>query len=127
MTRTDIDIGLLWHSANSGNLGVGALTIANMAIVRGVAEGMGLDPRFTIIGMGDKGENYVPASAARQFVVDTRSILDPRGCWSVLRAQDCVLDIGGGDSFTDIYASKRYAFIWATKAMAIAAGRPLLF
>jgi colanic acid/amylovoran biosynthesis protein len=127
MTPTEIKIGLLWHSANSGNLGVGALTIANMAVVRGVAHAMGLEPRFTIIGMGEKkGDSYVPAADASQFVVNTRSVLDPRECFAVMRAQDCVLDIGGGDSFTDIYASRRYAFIWATKALAIAAGRPLL-
>lgn len=126
MSTKDIKIGLLWHSASSGNLGVGALTIANMAIVRGVAEELGLAPRFTIIGMRDGMDAYVRPSEADQFVVDTRSVLDPRACWATLRAQDCVLDIGGGDSFTDIYASRRYAFIWATKALAIAAGRPLL-
>lgn len=126
MTKTDIKIGLLWHSPNSGNLGVGALTLANMAIVRREAEAMGLNPQFTIIGMRDGMASYVPPSEAKSFVIDTRSTLDPRGCWATMRAQDCVLDIGGGDSFTDIYASRRYAFIWATKALAILAGRPLL-
>src|SRR3546814_6619812 len=29
-----LKIGLLWHSGKSGNLGVGALTMANMAIAR---------------------------------------------------------------------------------------------
>jgi polysaccharide pyruvyl transferase WcaK-like protein len=123
----DIAIGLLWHSANSGNLGVGALTIANMAIVREVAEGLGLRPRFTIIGMRDNGEPYVAPDEAARFDVDTRSTLDPRGCYAVMKRQDCILDIGGGDSFTDIYATRRYLFIWATKALAIATGRPLLF
>jgi polysaccharide pyruvyl transferase WcaK-like protein len=126
VTRTDLNIGLLWHSASSGNLGVGALTLANMAIVREVARQVGVTPHFTIIGMRDGVETYVPESEAPQFVVDTRSLVSPGGCWKTMRAQDCVLDIGGGDSFTDIYANKRYAFIWGTKAIAIAAGRPLM-
>ena len=126
MTPSEIKIGLLWHSPNSGNLGVGALTLANMAIVRGVAESMGLSPRFTLIAMHEGMKPYVSAAEADLTVVTTRTMVDPRGCWATLRRQDCTLDIGGGDSFTDIYSSKRYAFIWATKALAIAARRPLM-
>jgi hypothetical protein len=37
-----------------------------------------------------------------------------------------VLDIGAGDSFTDIYGPKRFAYLWLTKAMAIARRRPLV-
>ena len=36
-----ITIGLLWHSLNSGNLGVGALTLANASIARRVATELG--------------------------------------------------------------------------------------
>lgn len=126
MTGTDIKIGLLWHSPNSGNLGVGALTLANMAIVRGVAAELGLNPRFTIIGMQDGTAPYVSPADAELCGVTSRSMIDPRGCWATIRAQDCILDIGGGDSFTDIYSNKRYLFIWATKAMAIVARRPLM-
>ncbi|WP_293908125.1 polysaccharide pyruvyl transferase family protein [Phenylobacterium sp.] len=127
MTRSNIAIGLLWHSANSGNLGVGALTIANMSIVREVVESLGLKPRFTIIGVRDRLEPYVSPDEAATFEVDSRAMLDPRRLWATTRAQDCILDIGGGDSFTDIYAMRRYALIWGAKAIAIAAGRPLLF
>jgi colanic acid/amylovoran biosynthesis protein len=125
MTGREINLGLLWHSASSGNLGVGALTVANMAIVRGVAAEMGLVPRFTIIGMRDGVETYVDPAEAPQVIVDRRAMLDPKGIWATIRRQDLILDIGGGDSFTDIYSSVRYAFIWAAKAMAIAARRPL--
>jgi polysaccharide pyruvyl transferase WcaK-like protein len=120
-------IGLLWHSASSGNLGVGALTLANLAIVREVAREQGLDARFTIIGMRD-GEvpSYVARDDADVFVVDRRSLLDPRGCWSVLGEQDLVLDIGAGDSFADIYGPKRFFFLWLTKMIAVARRRPLM-
>ena len=39
-----VRIGLLFHSLTSGNLGVGALTVANMAIADGVAREAGLLP-----------------------------------------------------------------------------------
>jgi polysaccharide pyruvyl transferase WcaK-like protein len=125
MPRTDINIGLLWHSANSGNLGVGALTLANMALAREACAGLGLTPRFTIIGMRDTGQYYVARDAVREVIVTTRSALDPRGCLAAIRAQDCILDIGGGDSFTDIYATRRYWFIWGLKALTVLARRPL--
>ena len=46
-----VRIGLLWHSVSSGNLGVGALTLGNIAIVRQVAERMGLVPHFVVMSM----------------------------------------------------------------------------
>jgi len=125
--RRVLKVGLLWHSASSGNLGVGALTLANMAIVRGVARELGLEPSFTIVGMRD-GEvpSYVDRADAEAFVVDRRSLLDPRGCWSVLGSQDLVLDIGAGDSFADIYGLKRFLFLWLTKMMVVARRRRLM-
>ena len=121
-----IRIGLLWHSASSGNLGVGALTLANLAIARGVAREMGLEPRFCIIGMRDGAARYLPPEAAEVFVVDTKSLVNPAGAWRKINAQDCVLDIGGGDSFAEIYGLKRFGFLWLTKMQAIAGGTPLL-
>jgi len=126
MSGRRIKIGLLWHSATSGNLGVGALTLANMAIVREVARGMGLEPEFLIMGMRDGAQGYVRSDAAGVFVIDTRAMLSPAGFWRVVGEQDCVLDIGAGDSFADIYASRRYLYLWATKMMAIARRVPLL-
>ena len=121
-----IKIGLLWHSASSGNLGVGALTIANLAIARTVAEGLGLEPHFTIIGMRDGDVRYLEPDQAEVFVVDRRSLLSPAGCWAVLGQQDCVLDIGGGDSFADIYGLKRFLYLWLTKLQTTVQNVPLL-
>lgn len=121
-----IKIALLWHSASSGNLGVGALTVANMTIVREVAATLNLEPQFLIVGMRDGDKPYLHADEAEVFSVSTRSLLDPAGCWSVLGKPDAVLDIGAGDSFADIYGLKRFLFLWATKVITIARGRPLL-
>jgi colanic acid/amylovoran biosynthesis protein len=125
---SSVRVGLLWHSAGSTNLGVGALTIANMSLIRGVAEEMGLTPEFTIIGMRDNRPAYVSPDQAEIYAVDNLSLINPanNGAWGVIRAQDCVIDIGGGDSFTDIYGVKRFVYLWWTKMMAIWQGVPLL-
>jgi colanic acid/amylovoran biosynthesis protein len=121
-----IKIGLLWHSARSGNLGVGALTIANMALVRKVAADLGLVPEFLILGVADTGEPYLNADEAKVFDFTTRSILSPSGSWRAIGAQDCVLDIGAGDSFADIYRPRRFAFLWLSKMVVLACRKPLL-
>jgi polysaccharide pyruvyl transferase WcaK-like protein len=126
MALAPLRVGLLWHSASSGNLGVAALTVANLSIARRVAAELGLQPSFTIIGMRDGERRYVDAPDVETFVVDTRSLLSPGGSWSVFERLDCVLDIGGGDSFADIYGAKRFGFLWLTKMMAIARKKPLL-
>lgn len=126
MAGSRLKIGLLWHSANSGNLGVGALTLANMAIARQVAHELGFTPEFTIIGMGDVGTSYVSEAEATVYVVDRSTLLSPAGCWALFREMDCVLDIGAGDSFADIYGPKRFAFLWLTKMFVLARGKPLV-
>lgn len=126
MERAPIRIGLLWHSLNSGNLGVGALTVANIALARQVAAELDLEPLFLIIGMRDKGAPYIDDPAVGMFAVDSRSLLAPGGCWRKFGRLDCLLDIGAGDSFAEIYGPKRFAFLWLTKMIALARRKPLL-
>lgn len=121
-----IKIGLLWHSASAGNLGVGALTLANLAITRKVAANMGLEPEFTIFGMRESDVSYLDDDKVTTFVIEGRSLLSPTGFWSAVARHDCVLDIGAGDSFADIYGPRRFAFLWLTKMMTVARRVPLL-
>ena len=120
-----IRIGLLWHSANSGNLGVGALTVGNMRIAGEVAARLGLTPEFTIFSLRDPGPVYI--DGARIFWIDARAMLDPRGYASTVATLDCLLDIGAGDSFTDIYPLRRYKWIVLGKVIALFRGVPLVF
>lgn len=122
---TTLKVGLLWHSANSGNLGVGALTVGNMRIVREVAEGLGLTPEFTIFSLRDRGPVYIDGAAI--YWLDAKTMLDPRRYATAVAGMDCVLDIGAGDSFTDIYPLRRYKWIVLGKVVALLRGRPLLF
>src|SRR4051794_21617730 len=98
-----ISIGLLWHSVNSGNLGVGALTVSNLALARQAAEAVGLKPSFHILGFVDHGNHYVVGDDVEVVPMRGRAILPGGPYWRRLRELDCVLDIGAGDSFTDIY------------------------
>lgn len=119
-------VGLLWHSVASGNLGVDALTVADVAILEEELNARGVVGEFTIIGMRD---NLDKAKLYRHriFVIDLKSIISPGGYWRELGSLDCIIDIGGGDSFAEIYGPKRFFYIWLTKALAIARGVPLLF
>jgi colanic acid/amylovoran biosynthesis protein len=121
-----ISIGLLWHSVNSGNLGVGALTVSNIALARRAAAAAGLVPRFRILGFADPDvANYVSGDDIDGLAINTKAMLPGGAYWRALGDLDCVLDIGGGDSFADIYGMKRFGFMWLSKMMAIAKGLPL--
>jgi colanic acid/amylovoran biosynthesis protein len=126
-TNQTINIGLLWHSANSGNLGVGALTVSNIAIVTELLKESGCRPHFTILGARDPEPNYVVGDNISVFGIDGRAMVSPSGYWATMGGLDCVLDIGAGDSFTDIYPAKRFLYLWSTKLIAVLRNKPLLF
>lgn len=122
-----LTIGLLWHSPNSGNLGVGALTLGNMALAREAAAAAGVTPRFHVIGFAEPGlSNYVTGDDVDVTFVDGRAMLPGGALWKALAACDVVLDIGGGDSFTDIYGTRRFAYLWASKLAAVILRKPLV-
>ena len=126
--RRKITVGLLWHSTNSGNLGVGALTVGNLIAARDAARAVGLEPSFKILEFeGDFGAAYVREPDVEAFQITRKSMISPSGYWSLLATLDCILDIGGGDSYADIYATKRFAYIAATKELAYLRSVPLLF
>ncbi|QGP78206.1 polysaccharide pyruvyl transferase family protein [Sphingobium sp. CAP-1] len=111
---------------SSGNLGVGALTVGNITLARQVAADMGLAPHFTVMSMRDGDAPALLQGQVDIFVIDSKAMAKPGGFWSAVGAVDCVLDIGAGDSFADIYGPKRFAFLWLTKIMAIARRVPLI-
>jgi hypothetical protein len=99
-----LTIGRLWHSMNSNNLGFGALTLSQIAIIENAAARAKKQVQFRIFGTLGV-ENYGPApglisvcGAHRNFIAHWKSQLRRQ-----LRECDLVLDFGEGDSFTDIY------------------------
>lgn len=123
-----VTVGLMWHSLGSGNLGVGALTESNIAIVRGMAEELGLRVRFVILGTSDATVPELAAElAAAGHELQVRRIRVFRSEFrDAVRACDLVLDIGEGDSFADIYGLKRFLFYWYSKNIVCSAGTPLI-
>lgn len=121
-----INIGLVWHSTAAGNFGVGALTIGNMALARRAAARAGLTPHFTIFGPRETARPYVSGVDIDQHTITGCYMVNPSGYLAGVRAQHILLDIGAGDSFTDIYPNRRFAYMAATKLLPLMAGVPVI-
>lgn len=130
MTRNNparpLNIGLMWHSVASDNLGVGALTVSQVAIVEAVAAGIGRSVNFVILGWKETSEPYITGSNIRPGWLRSRDLVRPSGLRAAVRECDLVLDIGAGDSFSDIYGTRRFLQYIAAKMTVHAAGRPLI-
>lgn len=122
-----LTIALLWHSMNSDNLGVGALTLAHVEILRAAAAKAGITPHFLAMSWQDPRPDYGQWADIEALHFRTRHVPLPSGPLARgLARADMVVDIGGGDSFTDIYGAKRFLTIWATKLHALRRGLPLV-
>jgi polysaccharide pyruvyl transferase WcaK-like protein len=123
-----LTVALLWHSLSSDNLGVGALTESQLAICKSAAAKAGLDVKFVVFGTKG-GRDYTSdkydvrtggkVSIKQILAGNSRFVSDIRSC-------DVVLDIGEGDSFTDIYGLKRFLFLIVSKIVVILNGKPLV-
>ena len=122
-----VTIGLLWHSLSSSNLGVGALTLSQMAIVERAASRVNKSVQFRVFGtLGTENYGDLPnvvsvCGVERNFIAPWKSPF-----LSQIRQCDVVLDIGEGDSFTDIYGLERYAHLVGTKLAVWLLGKPLI-
>jgi len=125
-SRRPIVLGLLWHSMNSDNLGVGALTLAHIEILDEVARTLDLAPRFLVIGWTDPKPPYVRRPDVEVVQIRMKDFLPGGALQRALRKSDLVLDIGAGDSFADIYGRARILKMLAAQASALLAGRPLV-
>jgi colanic acid/amylovoran biosynthesis protein len=123
----DLTVGLLWHTVSSGNLGVGALTVGNLAIARRAAVAAGVNLRFLVLGFAERGvPTYIRDPDVESLPLDTSAMLPGGAYWRALKGLDCILDIGAGDSFADIYGGKRFAFLWVSKFLAELSRTPLI-
>src|SRR4030065_612233 len=107
-----VNVGLLWHSLSSDNLGVGALTESQLAIVRSAAQRAGVDVSFSVFGPSGSrtGLNDAPGVTVGDRLSIKRILVGQSRYVSQLKACDIVLDIGEGDSFTDIYGVERFRY-----------------
>lgn len=119
-----LKIALIYHSARNDNLGVGALTVSEVAILRSVAEKIGTRLRIILVDSGGQRPVYLHGDD-----IDIREVRELREFGRVLgifREADLVIDIGGGDSFSDIYGWKRLSRMLLLKYGVLFSRRPLV-
>ena len=146
-----IEVCLIWHSVYSANMGVNALTYTTLRYLEEVAEQLQICFDYTILGRGVRAEDR----SIDEIVIDNKRIsftfeklnipnkLDRLGLDSLrisskwlfsefrpyikkLAQYDLVLDMGEGDSFTDIYGPTRFIQLSLTKVLTLMAGTPLV-
>lgn len=127
MTRP-IHVALPWHAIGHGNLGIDALTRSNIAILRAAAARIGHEVCFTTLcAVPVAGTPEIDPDVAIGPMPSPKAIATGRSDFlAALRSADVVVDIGEGDSWTDIYGGKRFAFHAGTKIAALALGKPLV-
>lgn len=128
MKNMTLTIGLLWHSISSDNLGVGALTLSQMALIEKAAKQLGHDVQFIVIGT--KGGTPYPIQNFRilesaEFALRSFKAFDFRAI-TLMRKCDVIFDIGEGDSFADIYGTKRLTMQVLSKCLARLNGKKLI-
>jgi colanic acid/amylovoran biosynthesis protein len=122
-----MNIVLLWHSFESGNLGVGALSIANTNLLVEACESLGIDFKITLIGHGGELSylDFVPPGSDYFRLSSMKKALSIP-VLSAIRKADIVIDVSEGDSFTDIYGLRRLLRQSLFKFLALWFGRPLV-
>lgn len=128
MTNKPLTIGLLWHSISSDNLGVGALTLSQMALITQAAARQQRAVQFVVVGT--RGSTPYPIRdfnilQTAEFALRAFKQMDFSAI-SSLRRCDVVFDIGEGDSFADIYGLKRLSIQVLSKWLAQSSHRPLI-
>lgn len=123
-----IMIGLLWHSATSNNLGVGALTESQISIIGKAALRAGVQVQYRVFGTNGSKDYFAhDANIVRGATISFRRILLGMSDFpSEIRKCDLVFDIGEGDSFTDIYSGARFRVQILTKLSVLFARIPLI-
>lgn len=123
-----ITVGLLWHSLTSDNLGVGALSVSQVAIVEKAAKRAGVSVQYIILGTQGSlppAPIDVPYESCIYNGLKSLLLKAPQFVSKVKKC-DFVLDISEGDSFSDIYGEKRFLMHSLSKAMVLAVNRPLI-
>ena len=117
-------IGLFWHTFKSNNLGVSALSDANIEIIM---QSLGTrEIKFVLFGPNGKGSFEAPRIQAELKYVSVSSIFSITKILKEIRECDYLFDIGAGDSFSDIYGWKRFTKISSTKILTAICNKKLI-
>ncbi len=119
-----INVGFLFHSSGNDNLGVGALTVSDLEILREVARERGVGIHVTLIDGHNQRKPCVGGPDVT--ILALQPIRKPWTFLAAVRRCDLIVDIGGGDSLSDIYGWKRFAKMHLQKYLVHLSGRPLV-
>ena len=125
-SKRPLRICLIMHSTRSDNLGVGALTVSDVAILRDIARTIDRAIEITVMDWKDPRQSYVTGSDIRIVDLDGKTMLNPFGYFAQALRSDMVIDIGGGDSFADIYGGRRLRRMFILKYLTHLARTPLV-
>lgn len=120
---------LLWHSLRSGNLGVGALTLGHIEILKRAAAQAGRHLEIDIAGWGRELDyrNACPELGI-QLHAGRREVFSPSSDLNRIISQaDIVLDIGSGDSFSDLYGTRRFWAMSLVRLLVLVRRKPFVF
>ncbi len=119
-----LKVTLIGHDTRNANLGVGALTVSEIEIIRRIARRCNLDIAITVLIGKGSGPVCVSGDDVRERFV--RPLRRPLDFLAAVRDSDLVIDISGGDSFADIYGGRRMFQVLLQKYLVHLAGRPLV-
>jgi len=123
-----IRTGLLWHTFGHNNLGIDALTRANIQILARAAERAGRRISFVTLGTEPKTDvGDIPDGVEIGPRLSLTDALRRRSnVFRDIGACDLVVDIGEGDSFSDLYGTRRFLMQILTKMAALRRNVPLV-
>lgn len=121
-------IGLIWTNPYSGNRGVGALTYSILYILNNISKEFNEEFQYYILGTGnqqgkdliDLGFNIVPVvNLSNKFLNKgwkgaIKNVI-AYSTFTDYSSLDYIMDIGEGDSYTDIYGIERFDNLNKTK------------
>lgn len=135
MKNTEMKIGIIWADPNSANLGVSALAWSTAWLVFQALSAEGLTAAIHFFCCGKTGAFKLNLPDARisvrahgyfrrpgwKTIVKTMTVRNPVP--RELLGMDVVLDMGEGDSFSDIYGDDRFASLCETKEFLSSVGK----
>lgn len=128
-----MNIVLLSHMFECGNLGVGALSISNLIIISEECKKLGIKPKFYLLGYKENNIDY--SFELDNYDIDYEIvymsykgyILNFMYFYKIFKNSNVIFDISAGDSFSDIYGFKRYRNIIIPEIFSIILNKPLIF
>lgn len=122
-TEKKLTVGLMGHSFQCSNLGVGALALSECALLKRVAERAGCEVKAVCFEAGAAENNYIDVST-----IETRLEYCTYSPQMIGRFKKCdfIIDATGGDSFSDIYGLKVFTAIMLMKIYSLMSGRKVV-